>query len=103
MLKIPLQDNTFVLELVSQGKNIEIKNGLCEGGEYHSLTFCDGALILEGDSPLLLARDEPAIYITVKGTLSRIAEILKDESVLVRKMDSIPEGREREVLKKLMD
>ncbi|MEJ2068519.1 MAG: hypothetical protein P8Y09_11390, partial [Deltaproteobacteria bacterium] len=62
----------------------------------------NNSTILEGERNLLLADDISAVYLSVKSYLDRIAEITGKDDVYIMKTQSIEEGKEREILEKLL-
>ncbi len=51
---------------------------------------------------MLLESDVVSVYINIKGVLDKIAEILNDKTVYLAGSDIIPEGKEKEVIEKLL-
>jgi hypothetical protein len=105
MVKIPLLQNDYSIDILTtkSSKKVEIKKGVYNGKEYHTLIINDSSIFVEGDNNAnyLIASDTVAIYITSKRLLERIAEILKDESICIT--NTIPEGKEKEILQKLLE
>lgn len=104
MVKITLLGNDFVLNFLTKGKNtrIEIKNGEYQDMHFHSIVLDNNSIILEGDDSLLLYDNVAAVYIKAIGVLNKLADILNDDSIYIAKMEAIPEGKEREMLTKLI-
>ena len=105
MIKIPLLQNDYSIDILTTkgSKKVEIKNGIYNGKGYNTLIINDSSIFAEGDNNTncLITSDAVAVYITPRGLLERIAEILNDESICIT--NTIPEGKEKEILQKLLE
>lgn len=105
MIKLPLLQNNYLIHILTatENKKIEIKNGIINGEEYHTLIINNNSVLAEGDNNAgcLIADNLIAIYIMPEMLINRIAEILNDESVKIT--GKIPEGKEKEILYSLLE
>lgn len=104
MTKIQLLNNDLTFMIASNGKTekIDIKNGVFKNKRFLSVVITDKAVMLEGDENIVLRENVVAIYVNIKSVAEKIAEILQNDEVYLSKIGAIAEGRERQVLEKLI-
>jgi hypothetical protein len=106
MIKINLLNHEIIFEIIAPAKRsrkIIIKNGIYDGKYFSNAIIIGGTVILEGDENLLIENEACAVYITVTSIKDRLATILQDNTIYLSPAEAIPEGRERELLLKLIE
>ncbi|MGC9100097.1 MAG: hypothetical protein ACP5HC_02365 [Caldisericum sp.] len=106
MVKINLLGQEITFEIITstrRNKKITVKNGIYDNRYFSNAVITEHAVILEGDENLLIESEVCAVYVTVASIKDRIANILQDDTVYLSPNEAIPEGKERELLMKLIE
>lgn len=102
MTRIPLSNHNVKIKIFvnidSEPRVVEIKHGEYNFKNYSLLIINGGTVMLDGDEPIILADRAQAIDVSIPSVMDIIAEKLKNHEVYLRKIDAIPEGKEREIL-----
>lgn len=104
MVKISLLDNDVTINILTANGNrdVNIILGKYEMKRFSDIIITPNSVVLEGDENLLLAGDVSAVYVKIRSIVDKLADILNDKSVYIKKMDVVPHGAEREILQKLV-
>jgi hypothetical protein len=106
MVKINLLGHDITFEIITstkRNKKIIIKNGVYDNKHFSSAISVGNAVILEGDENLLIENEACAVYITITTVKDKLADMLQDNTIYLSSDEAIPEGRERELLLKLIE
>ena len=105
MIKLPLLKNNYQIHILTAKENkwVEIKNGIINEHEYHTLIINNSSVFAEGDNNItyLIADNLISMYLMPQTLISKIAKMLNDESIEITK--EIPEGKEKEILYSLLE
>ncbi|MCX6262838.1 MAG: hypothetical protein NTY95_18710 [Bacteroidia bacterium] len=101
MVKLDLSGINISIEIVtSRGSQvIEIMNGRYKNNSFDYMVVTDKVLVLEGEKRIIVPFD--VIYLKVETIYEKLSNILGDE-IYTEGIAAIPEGKERELLEKLI-
>jgi hypothetical protein len=101
MVKLDLSGINISIEIVtSRGSQvIEIMNGRYKNNSFDYMVVTDKVLVLEGEKRIIVPFD--VIYLKVETIYEKLSNILGDE-IYTEGIVAIPEGKERELLEKLI-
>jgi len=101
MVKLDLSGINIFIEVVTfQGSQVmEIMNGRYKSNSFDYMVITDKVLVLEGEKRIIVPFD--VIYLKVETIYEKLSNILGDE-VYTEGITAIPEGKERELLEKLI-
>jgi hypothetical protein len=106
MVKIKLHDN-IIIRITSGSKpptDILLKGKIHKGIIWTNLVVTDNCVILENsDDTILLASDVKLIQVESQSIKDCIYEITGNPDVLLHGIKAIDEGKEREILSKLLE
>lgn len=107
MIKILLSMQVVTIKVYgdsnSQHKTIVIKNGSYNKKLYRHLVLAEGNLVLEGEEMAVLASSAKVLSIEMENIERKIAKLIGNEEIYLRGIDAVPEGREREIIKNLIN
>jgi hypothetical protein len=105
MVKIPLSGISLTLTVVTaKGTNkIEILNGFYKNRQYTTLTLIDKTLVLSDNTgDVVIASDIVMLSIYLHRVRDHVSRILGNQDVYLYGINAVPEGKEREILEKLL-
>jgi hypothetical protein len=105
MVRITLAEIDYIIETLSGGEKetFHIFQGIYQGKKYLAAVVSEGSVILEGEEVLHLKEKAVAVYVKQRTILERVADFLKSENVYLEKTDAVPKGRERDLLRFLIN
>lgn len=108
MFRIDLLNNTIKFTLLYSGSSSQVELIIADGRYkdrcFHSAVYTEGSLFLEGADGALLIRDNiKALYCKIPSIKDIVAEYLGSQDIYLQGVDAIPEEKERDVLRKLID
>lgn len=107
MVKIPIINNIVHIKILAETGQpatiLEIRYGSYSNGIYQALIINDETVMLEGVESVILSTNAKRVDIDVPGIMSLISKAINDQSVYLKRIEAIPEGKERDILSCLME
>ncbi len=106
MTRIPIINVIVTLkihsEVESSPRKVEVNYGEFNHKAFSAIVVNGETVMLDGDEPVILSTTAKAVEILPLGAIDILAAVLHDEMVYIKKIDAVPEGREREVLESMI-
>lgn len=107
MVKIPIINNIVRIEILAETGQpatiTEVRYGSYSHNVYQSLLINNETVMLEGAETVIISTNAKRVDIDFPGVMSLISKAINDKSVYLKRMEAIPEGKEREILAYLME